>query len=252
MVDNINELLKLSILRVKQYPRVFKYLTYDSGIKMLECNNLQFTRANQLNDKEDCHISKINFDFVRAIENVLKLDQNELVSKVKNKDAKPIISFGICSFGTSADNDILWRRYTKTNEVYDGICIELDREEIFKCLIERKIKFVSFVVDYIDKTVESIPYEYRIGDNEGIKLMFLSRLFATKTKAEWADEEELRIILTDEFSEVCRREELYKSCFKRVYLGNEMTTKQRNDILRIVEDAKYKMDICNYNKTPIY
>lgn len=251
MADNINELATLSILRVKQYPRVFKYLTYDSGIKMLECNNLQFTRADQLNDKEDCHISKINFDFVRATEDAIKLNQNELVSKVKNKYEKPISNFGICSFSTTADNDILWRRYTKTKGLYNGICIELDTDKTIRCLIQKKIKFAALVVDYVEKIVESIPYEYFIGTKEE-KYSFFQLLVATKTKVKWECENELRIILTDELSEGYRREELYKSCFKRIYLCNGMTAKQRNNILRIVEGAKYKMEICNYDKTPRY
>ncbi len=143
MEDNSKELARSYAARVKQYPRVFKYLTYDSGIKMLQYNNLQFTRADHLNDEIDCHISKINFDYVIETADVIELDSNELVSKVINKHKKPISSFGICSFGTTADNDILWKRYTRTNEVYDGICIEIDLYATIRCLIKKNLKFLK-------------------------------------------------------------------------------------------------------------
>lgn len=107
-MDNVEkEYVQILVERVKLYKRVYKYLTYDSGLKMLQYNNLQFTRANKLNDEHDCHIDKVDFDFVMNTAKDINIDADELVSEVVNKHKESISSFGICSLGTSSNTDKL-------------------------------------------------------------------------------------------------------------------------------------------------
>lgn len=250
-MDNVEkEYVQILVERVKLYKRVYKYLTYDSGLKMLQYNNLQFTRANKLNDEHDCHIDKVNFDFVMNTAKDINIDADELVSEVVNKHKESISSFGICSLGTSSDTDKLWDGYTKTNNNYDGICIEIDIEAAIKCLYKQNIKAMAFVVDYIDSVIESIPYQYFIGE-KWQQFIFLTKLFATKDTAVWEEEKELRIVLPQKLSidEEYYRVKLYKSCFKNVYLGKDVTEKQYNTINSVIEKSKYKLKIIRYDQT---
>lgn len=109
---------------------------------------------------------------------------------------------------------------------------------------------MAFVVDYIDSVIESIPYQYFIGE-KWQQFIFLTKLFATKDAAVWEEEKELRIVLPQKLSmdEEYYRVELYKSCFKNVYLGKDVTEKQYNTINSVIEKSKYKLKIIRYDQT---
>lgn len=52
-LDEVNNYIRLVVEQAKQYPIVYKYLTYESGCLMLKNNNIQFTRGDMLNDLDD-------------------------------------------------------------------------------------------------------------------------------------------------------------------------------------------------------
>lgn len=249
--NEVKMLANVAVEEIKRYKRVFKYLTYESGLKMLSYNNIQFTRADMLNDEVDCHISKVNFDYVIDAAMAMGINADELLDKVVTKHRKPISSFGICSLGMTANNNVLWNRYTKTNDVADGICIELDLNAVINFFIKKHIKVVALKVDYVDKTVESIPYELYIGAKVN-QFRFFKLLFATKQVNPWGDEKEIRMVLPYELADEYQRYELFKSCFKGIYLGQDVTDKQRGEVQRIIENAKLKLKIQTIDpKTPI-
>lgn len=247
-VDEVKILAHVAVARIKEHKRVFKYLTYESGLKMLSYNNLQFTRADKLNDGVDCHFSKVDLNYVVETANSIGIDSTELVGKVIAKHQNPISSFGICSLGTMADNTVLWDRYTKTNGVCDGICIELDLNTVINCFIKRGIKIVALKVDYVDEVVESIPYQLFLG-TEAERFLYIQLLIATKTRLEWEEEDEVRIFLPELLTEEYLRYELYKSCFKCVYLGQDVTADQRAEVQQVIDDAKLKLKIHTMNSS---
>lgn len=242
MKNKTNIAATAAVSRIRPYKSIYKYLTYENGIKMLSLNNLQFTRANKLNDKQDCHFSKINFDYIIEFSKSIDLSSKQLIEDIINKHKEPISSFGICSLGISADNITLWDRYTKTNELCDGICIELDLNAVIKCFSKMGIKVAALKVDYFDNIINSIPYKLYLG-NEEERFLFLHLLFASKLKEKWREENEIRLFLPDELTNEYQRYQLYKSCFKAVYLGKEVTNKQVNEINKVIDDNKLKVKI---------
>lgn len=215
--------------RLRKHPSIFKYLTYEGGLRMLKYHNLQFTRADQLNDNEDCHISKINFDR-------LKKTNIDFTANIAEQ-AKIINSWGICSLGTTHDNSTLWKRYTKTNELYNGFCIELDLDKTIKCLINN-LKCAAFVVNYKESTKESIPHELLLG-TETEKYTYFILLLTTKNTTKWSKEKEVRIITPERLENKNLRITLDIGCFKNIYLGKDITDKQYEEVLKITKHLKY-------------
>lgn len=229
-------LVSLAVAKLKLYPSIFKYLTFKNGIEMLKNSNIQYTRASELNDPNDCHISKVNFDCLKEVEDII--DIGELTKKIYNKHENTLNSFGICSFGTSSDNPELWNKYAKS----DGICIELDTKKTIDCLIKKSIASIGLEVEYLEHTENTIPYKYFISKDKELKFLFLQRLFSQKTMV-WAQEKEVRLILPQTLENEYYRTEIYKSCFKGVYLGKGMSEGQISNICNIISETKYKLKI---------
>lgn len=241
-VDDLKILAKIAVARSMAYKWVYKYLTYENGLKMLLNNNLQFTRGDKLNDPDDCNISKINFDNITKKADSIGIDSVELIDKIIAKHKDSIRSFGICSLGTTADNKVLWDRYTKTEGISDGVCIELDFDAVIKCFFKKRLKVAALKVDYEDNVLESIPYQLYLG-TEAERFKYIQLLFATKNKERWEKEEEVRMFLPEELNEEYQRYELFKSCFKGIYLGEDVTVKQRSEIQKIIDCNKLKIDL---------
>lgn len=69
---------------------LYKYLDFDGGLQMLKHHNIQFTRADRLNDEYDC-----NFEILDAPQDIIStLNQ--------------ILQFGVCSLAISPNNSTLW------------------------------------------------------------------------------------------------------------------------------------------------
>ena len=116
---------------IKATPSVYKYLTYESGLKMLDAYNIQFTRAAKLNDCMDCCAEKVDYsDF--KLQHLFFIDPQLVKDATLNKDRQVFSNYGVCSLGTSADNNTLWERYTQNGSVKNGICIELDTNGILR------------------------------------------------------------------------------------------------------------------------
>lgn len=240
----VKEWLKPYIADIKSIKKVYKYLTFDSGVKMLQNNNVQFTRANMLNDEVDCHISKVNFDYItREIDKISAINTSELIEKIKSKHGPTFSSFGICSLGTTPDNLTLWNDYTRAyDNTSNGICIELNLSATIDYILKSGIKVVSFRVDYIDDTIESIPYELYLG-NDMERSEFLRKVLATKNRTDWEQEQEVRIILPEELTQEYRRLSLYKSCFGNIYVGCDISSEEYETISTIVSNNYPKMKI---------
>ena len=241
----VTEYLNPFIVSVRTQKKVYKYLTIDSAIKMLQHNNIQFTRADKLNDELDCHISKVKFDNILPYLEQMPLNATELIDKIKNKHGQSLNNFGICSLGTSFDNSILWNCYTKSKGIFNGVCIELNLNATINCLVKEGIKVIAFFVDYIDNPINSIPYELYLGTDVE-KAKFIKQILATKTALLWSEEKELRIILPIDLSDEYYRVKLFKSCFGNIYVGNDIEDQDYKTILEIVKSNYPKMEIIKY------
>ncbi len=107
----IKDFMTLLVEQAGMYPTIYKYLTYESGCQMLQCNNIQFTRGDILNDKEDLSISKFNIEGPRKLCEDIGIKMDIVDHKFKEQSAV-LSSFGVCSLGVSPMNSILWKRYS--------------------------------------------------------------------------------------------------------------------------------------------
>ena len=237
--------MRTLVAKIKTTPFVYKYLTYGSGIKMLEACNIQFTRASKLNDCLDCCAEKIDYSNFRS-QTLSFLDSQRVKDIALKKDRQVISNYGICSLGTSADNNILWERYTPTGQVKNGICIELDTNEILTYLKSSKV--CALYVSYFDNIKSSIPRNLLISDNNMFRLLFMHHIIATKNKVDpirgfnWEVEKELRFIWLSELQEDYFRVPILPIFVKKVWCDKDISLKEFEDLNKLVK-KKYQIDI---------
>lgn len=212
---------------------VYKYLTFESGMQMLANSNIQFTRGDTLNDNEDCDICKC--DLSEQIKLLQKLNvSDETIMEMWQKRRKEISNFGICSLGTSADNDTLWKRYASSNwcKRENGICIKLNLRKLIDCLLSEN-KIFALTVHYVDSVKQSIPWGLYINN----PMRFIYLLFSTKNKKKWEAEQELRLILPKNIDDKYFRCNIDKCCFEEVYYGKNMSVKQCEKLNAILDST---------------
>lgn len=221
------------VAQTNKHKYVYKYLTFESGKKMLENSNIQFTRGDKLNDEEDCNICKC--DMSKPIEILTKMNlPPNIIDNVIQKKKDEISHLGICSFGTDAENDTLWKRYASENKnIENGICIKLELDSLIKYLVKSNKIVSALLVRYVENVKDSIPWELFISDGMS-RMVFLYLLFSIKNRKKWEREHELRLIMPEYLDEEYMRCVIDKRCFKGVYYGKEMTIEQRKDIESIL------------------
>lgn len=146
-IDNDIDLLisksynRYLVAQTNQYPSLFKYCDFNGEKQMLSAMNIQFTRADSLNDEFEKNLSKTNIQ--THIENLQKIGIPEhLLSKKLEETIEFFGGIGICSCGKSAKNEALWERYASNKGVEDGICIELDQDKVINHLLTKNIKML--------------------------------------------------------------------------------------------------------------
>lgn len=228
------------VWRIKMTKYAYKYLTYDSGIKMLEACNIQFTKASKLNDCMDCCAEKIDYS---------KLKPRWQSLLVKEIDSLAFSNFGICSLGSSPDNNILWDRYTQTNNIKNGICIELDIIGILNYLIYNvELRICALYVNYVDNVKTYIPRNLLTSKDNLSQLISMEAIIATKNKIDpisgfnWEIEKELRIIYPYKLKEDYFRIQILPSFVKNVWCDIDISQKEFHD-LRTLVNTKYKIDV---------
>lgn len=234
---------------IKATPSVYKYLTYESGLKMLDACNIQFTRAAKLNDCMDCCAEKVDYsDF--KLQHLSFIDSQLIKDITLNKDRQVFSNYGVCSLGTSADNNILWERYTQNGPVKNGICIELDTNGILRHLNSDSSpnKICALCVDYQDNITAIISRSFLTSDKRIYRLHFMRYIIATKNKIDpisgfnWEAEKELRFIYLYELNDDFLRIQIPKNCVKRVWCDKDISLKEFQDLKTLVK-GKYQLNI---------
>ncbi len=227
--EDIKLLLRTIVAQTNKHTSVFKYLTFESGIKMLTNANVQFTRGDTLNDNEDCDICKCDMSKPVMILKSLGISDT-IIDREIQKKRDEISRFGICSFGTRPDNDKLWERYASKDKIgEDGVCIELSLRGVIDDFINSDQKIAALLVRYVADVRQIIPWELFTGSHED-RILFAYLLFSTKNKKQWGDEEELRLIWPNILDDKYLRCNIDKRCFKAVYYGRDMSIEQRKEL----------------------
>lgn len=220
------------VAQTNKYPSLFKYCDFNGGKQMLSALNVQFTRADSLNDEFEMNLSKTNIQ--THIDKLEQIGIPEHLMSLKIEEARAFFGgIGICSCGKSAHNDALWDRYASNEGIEDGICIELDQGKVINHLLTKNIKIMTLLVNYYDNVSEILPWERFLGSTIE-KQIFLSLLYTSKLKCKWAEEDEIRFIYSEPLPDKHFRPCLTSKCFKSVYFGKDMGKKQRIEIGQIL------------------
>lgn len=227
---------------IRKHKRAYKYLTYDSALLMLKYGNIQFTRADKLNDEYECDILKIDLSSIEHRCEALGFDKERSMSIFKAQQNRLFKPYGVCSLGTSHNNETLWNGYTKTQGNNNGICIELDTLALVKYLNSRKLGVVALPVEYVEDIEQVISYECLQGSGDDIHSFFMA-LLTTKDRERWGTEKELRFIMVRELLDEYERVEIPKECFKNIYLGWDISQHQLNEIMQVVNSSGYSVGV---------
>ncbi len=244
-VDEVGKaLMKCLTTQVHLQKKVYKYLTYESGLLMLENSNIQFTRASKLNDSIDCHIDKVDYsEIYKSAQGFIDID---IINKKKEQEKDLFNSIGICSLGKTSNNETLWERYTRVEDKELGMCIELDTQATIKHFIlngKPKYGFIVLPVNYVQKVEQSINRGY-LSAGGNYNLLFWSKLLATKYAPKWKDEQEMRFVLVNGIGDNdFFREVIPTSCITKVILGKDIDNEQTETIKQIVYSK--------YNNIPV-
>lgn len=244
-VDEVGKaLMKCLTTQVHLQKKVYKYLTYESGLLMLENSNIQFTRASKLNDSIDCHIDKVDYsEIYKSAQGFIDID---IINKKKEQEKDLFNSIGICSLGKTSNNETLWERYTRVEGKESGMCIELDTQATIKHFIlddKPKYGFIVLPVNYVQKVEQSINRGY-LSAGGNYNLLFWSKLLATKYAPKWKNEQEMRFVLVNGIGDNDYfREVIPTSCITKVTLGKDVDSEQTETIKQIVYSK--------YNNIPV-
>lgn len=232
----IKSYMKHLVAQTNAYPSFYKYCSFEGGLNMLKAMNIQFTRADSLNDEYEVNLSKSDFDsYMQLLRDVEIPD--EIIAK-KTSEAKSFFNgIGICSCGKSPHNMKLWEDYASSPEYGEnGICIELNQKLVIDYLLGHNIKAIALKVNYFDNVSEFLPWDLFLG-NDLQKNIFLQLLYSSKLKSKWAKEDEVRFIYSEPFEGTYFRPSISPKCITSVYFGRDMPNFQRIKIGGIINNA---------------
>lgn len=202
--------------------KLYKYGSFQSQFwgKVVYKGQIYFSSASEFNDPFDC---KANFDYYRVVrsgklrEELLKLFPGTAFENISEEMVHKHIIEGIRKdtyvfcFSEVWDSILMWAHYANN---YNGYCIEYETNSIKDYLLD-KLYPVLYEEEYIDITESLI----NLNVNSGMIC------YLTKAK-EWYYEKEWRIIRTDQGARYQNK------AIKAIYLGNNCTSKIRNEILQ--------------------
>ena len=219
---------------------LYKYLTYDGGLKMLQNSNLQFTNATKFNDPFDCHPTLYNYNNPPEKESQwYGADFLEMKGKTDMENHRN--NTWICCFSKVYDSLLMWAYYN----AHKGICIGLNQDAVLESC--NKGYFGTFFPFF-----EEVQYKDILDKSDFFKdNMAWFNILATKAK-DWEHEQEVRIIaegpawvnavrdVPQEFreeeiidgKEVRYYPKLSADCFESIYLGLNIFHRNKEDIVR--------------------
>ena len=231
--------------------KLYKYLDTIGGLAMLYNKTLQFTNATQMNDPFECHPVLVDFPPDR-----LGLYQGvpaDFYSKmVYQKGLNYRDRTYICSLTKVYDSILMWSYYNN----HLGVCIGVNMEKVrpyLKTIIALIVSCFELEVVYRDNIADFTPLDDAVD--------FLQYQFATKAK-EWQHEQEVRLISYEpspmymrlspgqndkegpiDWKEERAYFEIGSECFESLYLGLNISRKDKDNIIKIARDCNPNINI---------
>lgn len=237
---------------------LYKYLSIDGGLKMLEHSNLQFANAVCLNDPFDCHPALFRYDVpqVFVVEDDEPIPTSESLVESDKKDMEKLRdSTWICSLSKIKNSLLMWTHYCQCHQ---GVCVGLNIERVKSYLcahLDFPYRGPKECEVYYD-TFVSKP-NYALSDKGYLD-------YQASTKAlEWSYEQEVRLVVLNLTASTvlgdnsCRyrtKDGLYlvrnpyrptidSNCFESVYLGVRISPTNRNKVIKAARAIKPNINI---------
>lgn len=234
VLEEVKLYMSSLVAETNQHPFVYKYCRYEGGLAMLSSQNIQFTRADKLNDEDEVNLSKCDFSSQIELLKSLNISDDLITQKISEAE-KYFSGIGICSCGKKPDNNTLWERYATSEDsgLEDGICIKINQTEVIKHLQQKGIKCVALLVKYFEDVHKFLPWDLFLGDTLQ-KSIFFRYLYSSKQKKKWEKEDEIRFMYSEPFETDHFRPSLTSKCFEGVYYGKDMSQSQRIKLGRVL------------------
>ncbi len=231
--------------------KLYKYLDTIGGLAMLYNKTLQFTNATQMNDPFECHPVLVDFPPDRlGLYHGIPADFYSKMVYQKGLNYRDRTY--ICSLTKVYDSILMWSYYNK----HQGVCIGLNMENVrpylknimalIVCCFELEVVYRDTIADFtpLDDTVDFLQYQ-----------------FATKAK-EWQHEQEVRLISYEpshmymrlspsqndkedpiDWKEERAYFEIGSECFESLYLGLNISRKDKDNIIKIARECNPNIKI---------
>ena len=167
--------------------RLYKYLDFDGGLKMLEHHNLQFTNASQLNDPFDCHPKLIDYSNVPdyLAKDSIRKEWEQLIGE--NKALNLRNDTWLCSLSKVNDSLLMWSHYCYNHK---GVCIGLDMEKVMESVPP------MFGTTFLKPLVLDVQYQDIIERPNAYRSTEDTFTYQWRTKAkDWEYEQEVRLVI---------------------------------------------------------
>jgi hypothetical protein len=248
---------------LEQSPILYKYVSADIALKILQEKKIKLTNPSKFNDPFDCYSGLISFlnipashlenlkkkynkthsDLFDEIEKSNHLDSDSEMSSIYENIAFPQISsgIGVTCFSQVSKDFLMWSHYANS---HSGICLGFDILKLYYSLEEIKDS---------NRGLFKISYTKKFQTKDFFQDGFESIIHLLKTKSKnWKYEREVRIIYTNLV--------LDKELEKLISFGNESISEiifgasfqadKNHELMKTIDDEydfsnKYKMKLKN-------
>ena len=232
--DDLEKITFGSLLKIMTVKRVYKYISFDNGLKyLIENNRLKFSSPDIFNDPFDCNPILFDIDISKQDmkEFLGKLPYNSATKKLimKNFNKKNLIeslhykrsNTRIYCFSETNKDNLLWAHY---GDYHRGLCIG------FEFPIKYKDEFVLYPVNY-SQELEIVKFKE---DSNRVLYYWLT------TKApEWQYEKEIRAISINN-QDYCTFD---KSHIKEIVLGYKLPKYEKDKLIDTLKKNGYSRDL---------
>ncbi len=251
------ELIKAQLLDMIKYtPVIYKYINYETGIKILKDSTIAFTNPLSFNDPYDCTLKLIDFDNFpstyrkylaykffnhlgrkekrKQLSRMYKTSDFEIIDKLKTEGMNnEIKNRGVSCFSKKFNDMLMWSHYADSHR---GICIGFELSLLYLNINSLYMEKMIVPVDYV-KELEPINYYNH-------KIESVIRWLKTKSEV-WSYEEEVRIIVNHlDFNGNDKViQTVNKDVFHSVYLGVNLSAEHQRDIMKTCKTEYKKINL---------
>lgn len=226
------------------FVKVYKYIDFDGGMKMIKNGTLKFSKTEDFNDPYDLHEGLIDVQkslehFSRSIPPEYRflwpyISLSDKVAYFEGVLKKQKESFRLSCFSEKKDDILMFSHYADSHK---GLCVGF---EIRINQIPEK-RMIILPVKYVDD-FEPVAYEYDNIDQNHVLLNYLS----CKSTC-WGYEKEVRLVgqgLKNSFIEFCEFANITE-----VYAGLAMGSEEKDELETLLKTVSKEIKMYSYKRS---